>query len=526
MIEHHRPSGESDGTPGKPLRIVFSLLHSGYLRHYGGPIRILAARGHVVHLALHREDAKDRGDDRLLERLLDDCPSVTAGLAPRRHRLDGWGPIAWVVRSFVDILRYADPRYRDAKALRLRAATRVRERVEGGGIDPLSQRLVQRLVTWSESDHRPGQLRRAARLLAAVEDAIPPSRRTTALLVAQRADLVLASPVVDFASPQVEFVKSARRLGIPSAICVASWDNLTNKGLLRVVPDRVLVWNERQREELAEMHGIPPERVVVTGGQKFDLWFDLAASTTREEFAGSVGLDSARPYLLYVCSSSFVAADEVPAVRLWIEALREAGGALGALGVLVRPHPQNAERWLDADLSDLENVSIWPREGAYPDEGEARAGFFDSIFHSAGVVGINTSAQIEAGIIGRPVFTVLSPEFAATQTGTLHFQYLRIENGGFVHEAGDITTHLEQLRAAAGQPDDAGRIEAFVDSFVRPRGRALPVAPIVADELEQIGRRPSEPDAGGLRRTLLRVALTPVALGLSALAALLARSKR
>jgi hypothetical protein len=527
MIERDRPPEDSVGAPARAtsegsLRIVFSLLHSGYLRHYAEPIRILAARGHSVYLALQRDDAKDRGDDRLLERLLADCPSVTVGLAPRRQRLDGWRPLAWVVRSFVDTLRYADPRYRDASALRLRAASKMRARVEEARIDPLSRRLVLRLVESIETGRNPARLGRALRLLAAVEDAIPASRRTKALITAQRANLVLASPVVEFASPQVEFIKSAKRLGIPCAICVASWDNLTNKGLLRIVPDRVLVWNALQREELVEMHGVPRERVVLTGGQKFDPWFELSASTTREKFARRIGLDPDRPYLLYVCSSSFVAPEEVPAVRRWIAAVRDAGGILGEHGVLVRPHPQNARQWQHADLSEFENVTIWPREGEYPDEGEARSEFFDSIFHSAAVVGVNTTAQIEAGIIGRPVFTVLAPEFAATQVGTLHFQYLRHENGGFVHEAENMDEHLAQLRSGIDRPNDVGRVGSFIESFVRPRGLALPVAPIVASEIEALGRdhRP-EPDTRRAGRLLLRAALTPLALAMSALAAVM-----
>jgi hypothetical protein len=514
MTEQHRPQ-----SPGH-LRIVFSLLHAGYLRHYAEPIRILAAHGHSVHLALHSDQAKDRADDRLLAHLLADCPSVTVGLAPRRHRLDGWRPIAWIVRSFVDILRYGDPRYRDATALRLRAMSTVRERVERRGVDPLSRRIVLRLLEWTEHDRHPDRLGLALRLLAAVEDSIPASRRTKSLIAAQRANVVLASPVVEFASPQVEFIKSAKRERIPCAICVASWDNLTNKGLLRVVPDRVLVWNGLQRDELAEMHYIPRERVVITGGQKFDPWFEMGVSTTRERFARRVGLDPDRPYLLYVCSSSFVTPDEVPAVKRWIAAVRNAGGNLGELGILVRPHPQNASQWQNERLSEYENTTIWPTEGEYPDEGEARADFFDSIFHSAAVVGVSTSAQIEAAIIGRPVYTVLSPEFAQTQLGTLHFQYLRRENGGFVHEARDLETHLAQLRSGIAGADDPDGFGSFIGSFVRPRGRTVPVAPIVASEIERLGReyRP-EPDSRRFRRALLRAALTPLALAMSALAA-------
>src|SRR5205085_8271406 len=99
--------------------------------------------------------------------------------------------------------------------------------------------------------------------LRRLEDAIPPSRRITRFFAEQRPDAVLASPVIEFASSQVEYLKAARALGIRTGICVASWDNLTGKGLLRFVPDRVFVWNDIQRGELESMHGISPDRVVL-----------------------------------------------------------------------------------------------------------------------------------------------------------------------------------------------------------------------------------------------------------------------
>jgi len=502
------------GSP-RPLRILFSLLHAGYLRHYGEPIRLLAGRGHTIHLALFRDDEKDPGDSRLLERLLADCPTVTAGLAPKRRYADGWRPLAWIVRALVDVLRYADPRYEHATALRERTADKVRVRVTESRVDPLSRWLVLRVLGWLAGGADASRAARATRILLRMEAAIPTSARTDRLVATFRPDVVLASPVVEIGSPQVEFVKSAQRLRIPTAVCVASWDNLTNKGLLRVVPDRVLVWNEQQRRELEEMHGVPPARVVVTGGQKFDPWFDRRPGRSREEFARAVGLDPARQFLLYVCSSTFIAPDEVPAVRRWITALRESPDEqIRALGALVRPHPQNAAQWLDADLTDLGNATVWPRVGEYPDEGDAQAGFFDSIAYSVGVVGVNTSAQIEAGIVGKPVYTVLAPEFAATQAGTLHFHYLRHENGGFVHESTDLEQHLEQLEAGLADPDAARRrILGFMESFVRPRGLDVPVAPIVADEIEAVARL--EPVAATrLPRSALRALLYPVALGM------------
>src|SRR5207247_7848298 len=87
--------------PVRPARILFSLLHPGYLRHYGRPIRILAERGHAVHVALGRLE-KDPGDLRLMEELAAELPSVTYGLAPARSQANGWRRIAWLARALVD----------------------------------------------------------------------------------------------------------------------------------------------------------------------------------------------------------------------------------------------------------------------------------------------------------------------------------------------------------------------------------------------------------------------------------------
>jgi hypothetical protein len=321
--------------------------------------------------------------------------------------------------------------------------------------------------------------------------------------------VVVASPVIDFASTQVEFLKSARRLGIPSAVAVASWDNLTGKGLLRVVPDRVFVWNESQRTEATAMHGIPADRVVVTGAPKFDDWFEQRPSRTAADFAAHVGLPGPS-YLLYVCSSPFIAPDEVCFVREWLGRLRADGGVLGRIGVVVRPHPQNARQWEGVRLDDLGPSVVWPLGGAQPDAGDARADFFDSLAHSSAVVGVNTSALIEAAIVGKPVLTVVSDRFRGTQEGTLHFHYLLHERGGFLHVARDLDEHVRQLELALA--GGAERADRFVDAFVRPLGRDRAAAPLLADAIEALGRsRPLDAAQPSASARALRVVLTPLA---------------
>jgi hypothetical protein len=497
-----------------PLRIVFFMLHAGFLRFYGSTVEELARRGHSVHLAFTQVE-KNAGDRGLAERLAASSPLISFGDAPLRPRRDGWRPLAALVRSLVDLGRYVDPRYADAPALRARMARKFGDHVRTArAIDPLTRALTLRAIGFLATRSSARLSRAIVRSLGAVERAIPTCPAVDGYLRERSPDAVLVTPVIEFASTQVEYLKSARRAGIPAGVGVASWDNLTGKGLIRVVPDRVYVWNELQVREAVELHGVPRERVVATGAPKFDEWFERRPSLSREAFAAKVGLDPARPFVLYACSSYFIAPDEAAFVQRWLGELRarpEPG--LREVGVLVRPHPQNAGQWHGVDLSRFGGAALWPREGAQPDAGEARADFFDSLAHGAAVVGINTSALIEAAIAGRSVLAPPAPEYAGTQQGTLHFRYLLYEQGGFVHLGKTMDEHFRQLAGVLERGDeDAERTRSFVASFVRPHGVDRPAAPILAGEIEALARSAAAPSRPPLGAYVLRVLLTPAAL--------------
>jgi len=113
---------------------------------------------------------------------------------------------------------------------------------------------------------------------------------------------------------------------------------------------------------------------------------------------------------------------------------------------------------------------------------------FDTVFHGAAVVGLNTSAQLEAGILGRPVLTILAPEFEEGQQGTLHFSYLLKEHGGFVDVAPDFDTHRRQLVAAVSGDYDPRAIRVFIEQFLRPRGIDRPATPFMVEAIEEFAQ--------------------------------------
>jgi hypothetical protein len=467
------------------VKILFAMASAEYLRYYDSTIRLLADRGHDVLVAVNH----DRGDRK---------PVTLQGLrgaAERRVSVLGvlpsadpfWDRVGRGLRGTMDFVRYLDPHFADAHALRARIRRKVLPRALHG---------LDRIQSLGR-----GGTRNLLAALAACERAIPTPPALDRFLAETAPDAVLVSPLVDAASPQVDLVKSAQRLGIPVAAGIASWDNLTNKGLLRVQPDLVLVWNDVQKAEATTLHGVAPERVMVTGAQPFDRWFGRAPSRTADEFCRMLGFGGATPFALFTCSSGFISEgrSEVAFVRRWIEALRRsADPAVASLPIVVRPHPYNTRAWADADLSDLSPAVVWPRGVYSPVSPEGRDGFFDSLYYSAAVVGINTSALIEAAILGRPVLSIRAHDFAATQEGTLHFHYLLPENGGFLRVSETFDDHVRQLAEVLAHPDAARQeTERFVDSFIRPRGRDVAATPVVADGLEALAARRVTPRGAG-----------------------------
>jgi len=475
------------------MNILLVIKNTANLRTLAPVVLELAERGHEVRIACR--DVKSPESQAQMSDLVAGSERITVIEHPF-IRQSGWSDLAGPLRRTIDYLRYLEPVYRDSPKLRARAESEA----------PPAGRRVGSAV-------RPvlGGPAAARHVLQGVERCIDPPPRALAFLRDERPDVLLITPLIGFGTYQADLVRAAKRLGIPVSFPVRSWDNLTNKGLLRDAPDQVLVWNDLQEREAVDLHGVRPESVVVTGAPAYDHWFDWQPSRSREELCAAAGLEPGRPIVLYVGSSEFIAPDEPAFVRRWVEAVRAGGGLLERAGLLVRPHPLAATGFRDLRIDDPQ-VAIWPAHGEFPLAGEARQNYFDSIFHSSAVVGINTSAQIEAAIVGRPVFTILDADYADTQAGTLHFRYLADGEFGHLHATPTLEEHATQLRRAVEGEVPGDLNERFLRRFVRPFGLDVPATARAVDAIEALGARGAlPPERGPVAGPVVRAGLRPLA---------------
>lgn len=450
------------------MKILFIMRNQAYMRNYESTLIALAKKGHQVDINFN----VNKDNDCLVERIAQDYPLITYSYILLPERRDIWKTLIQLVRTIKDYLRYLAPEYAQAKKLRERVEFRL------GFILSIALKFLY---------HIPSEFGKNIinKTINVCELIIPEDQQIRNFLFKENPDLILITPLVDFDSVQTDYLKSAKSLGIKCGLCVHSWDNLTNKAVIHLEPDQVFVWNKIQQQEAIKFHDIAPEKIKITGAQCYDKWFARKPTTSALEFLRKVKLDSKNNYLLYLCSSPFIAPQEVTFVQELLEMLRNSQyPKIRELGLLIRPHPQNAQQWNNVDLSQWKNSVIWPRGGQNPVTEASKANFYDSIYHSIAVIGVNTSAMIESGILGKSVYSILDPRFKDTQAGTLHFHHL--VRGGLLQISSSAEEFIEQLKfmLEGNLYQEKEQIKQFIYQFVRPYGLDIDCTPILVESIE------------------------------------------
>jgi hypothetical protein len=428
------------------IHILFVTHNHAALHNFDDCLRGFLRKGHKITIALPESKPGANGRSRRWRASKEG--DVTFRFCPR-SRGDSWEILANHIRKVRTNLLYRRSIFAEASIIQERVAETTPQSVKGF----LDKQWVRR---WP---------RIADFMCRVMEAAIPASELAKDFVTDVNPDIMLITPYIAPSTRyQIEYAKAAKELGVPVGVPVHSWDNLTSKEVIQVPPDRLFVWNKTQLKEAACLHNLPPSRVAVTGGMRFAKFFGASPHISKEAFCESVGLDPAKPILTYLGSSYTIAPQEHLFLWRWIEALRAAeDAALRECNVFVRPHPHNSVIWDHWTAVSHPRVAVWDGRG-----NDVR-GVIDSVGHSVAVMGINTTAMLEAAALGKPVLTVVDDELRVGQVQRIHFQYLTSLTDGLVTAASSLDDHVIDLsKILRGDAQFRRKSEKFAKAFLRP----------------------------------------------------------
>ena len=458
------------------MNILFVMRTAGYFPYHQTTIEHLLQRGHQVTLLFDHDSGPI--DERGFQEWLAAGHKVTVGNTLRRGGV--WRRVLFATREARSYASYCR-RGPEAKFYR--------------------ERWRQYLPSWLRRRSEDNWLMRAVfhapftqQLLGAVERISPASPDIVAALRRDGRECVVVSPINLRFDEEVEYVKAAKKVGVPTVVPVLSWDNLTTKGLFHVQPDLVLAWHHGHYEEVQAIHGVPADRVVITGSPFFDKWFGINRPIgARGATCSRIGIDPDKPYLLYLGSSANIARDESWLVIALLQAIRRAEDpALDGLQIVFKPHPANLRPLPPLDEA---RIAIYQRQRGRPDTADAIAEFRDILHHAVAVIGVNTTGMLDAVLCDRPCIALAAKKYRQTQAYTPHFQ--RMQESKALLTAGSVRVAVEILsRIMAGDQRSASARRRFAATYARPRGLGSEagLAAAIAIELAAQSRSASEID--------------------------------
>jgi len=187
---------------------------------------------------------------------------------------------------------------------------------------------------------------------------------------------------------------------------VRSWDNGYSKGLLRVLPDKVIVNNKIIKKEMQTLHNVRTKDMTVVGLPQFDNYF-CEGRVTRKDFFKSLGVNQGKKLILFAPAGSILSNTDWQICQILKNALSK-GFLPSNIHFLVRNHPGHPAS-LKKFVSDnnftieipgarfeeasVKNTELTPKDIQH---------LADSLYHSEVIVYVATSIGIDAAVFNKP----------------------------------------------------------------------------------------------------------------------------
>ncbi len=220
-------------------------------------------------------------------------------------------------------------------------------------------------------------------------------------------DVLLATDIFD--ERDVLIVREAKKRKIKTIGMVRSWDNCYSKGVLRVLPDWLIVNNEVIKDEVETIHDIPTDNIFVGGLPQFDNFLKKPI-TPRDEFCRLTGLNPKKRFVIFAPAGNILSATDWQIAEILKIAKQEK--QLPDIQFLIRNHPNHP-----ADFSNFfdDNDFVVELPGKLfssqnlketeltKDDSQHLA---DSLYHSSVVIYVATSLGLDALVFNKPQIIV------------------------------------------------------------------------------------------------------------------------
>lgn len=291
---------------------------------------------------------------------------------------------------------------------------------------------------------------------------VPLDRHIVGLLDRYKPDLVVIPDIVF--PPDRIFLRAAKRKGYTVLGLIRSWDNLTSKGVIQILPDKLIVYTTTMKEEAKKYAGMREENLLVTGLPHYDIFF-RPPKIDRATFLRGLGIDPTKRIILCAPFFDQYTGSAVVIIKELVRAI-ETGRLPNDLHIIVRFRPATPDIPDELGVEDSPYVTVTRPCSHYFKVRNLQAPAKDwefteedldllmnSLRYSDVVINTISTLSIDAALFDKPVINVrfdADPNVPPKHSVNLviqHDHYKAIEDSGGVA----LAWNMEELLTAVSR---------------------------------------------------------------------------
>lgn len=234
---------------------------------------------------------------------------------------------------------------------------------------------------------------------------VPPPSNILILFEKYHPSLVFSAHI--FGDLETGLLKVAKRRGVKTMGLINSWDKITSRGMVRILPQKLFVHNEIIKSEALRYLDVPERDILVVGIPHYDI-FVSGKPNSPENFYSALGLDSNKRFLTLCPIGSYFS--DVDSLMINAVTRFKKEGLLPAdVEILVRFPPND-----QVNLESLENKELihWDQPGKRfsatrgidwdMNESDIQR-LYDTLYYTSLVICHVSTVVIDAAVFDKPV---------------------------------------------------------------------------------------------------------------------------
>ncbi len=218
---------------------------------------------------------------------------------------------------------------------------------------------------------------------------------------------------------EISLLREAKHRGVKSIGLVNSWDKLTARNAIRILPDKLLVPNQVTKKEALEYTDMSDRNIIATGMPNYD-WHVNYKPLSRSDFFSKKGLDFSKKLIVYAPMGKTFSDSDWGVVDFLSLSIKS--GSINNAQLLVRFPPND---FIDDDefkkrpelVHDIPGIRFSKQRGVNWDMSfEDIKGLTDTLANTDLFICYASSMSIDAAIFDKPVINI---DFEFTQGSNL-----------------------------------------------------------------------------------------------------------